>query len=340
MIDVLIALLFVSICSMVLQYNLYGMTGVIRAFLILIVAVITCNLVDLVYWKLNKVKKKDLFEKISESAPIITGLILGLTLPLGDLNSYMMIYVTIIASIIAELFGKLIYGGFGYNIFNPAAVGRAFALLAFGKYLIIPTIDGLASASPLNSLQQVVSNNDVSSLLKTFDGYQSLLFGSHQGSIGETMVVPLLIAAVYLIARKVIDWRIPVFSLITMFILSSVFSLMSGTYSLDYVMVNVFGGGLVFGAVFMLTDPVTNPISKQGKVIFAIIFTLITFLIRAKASLPEGVIFAILLVNMFVPLIDRVCAGLTNTSMVKKYLSVGLVLVVSIVITILFYYVA
>lgn len=340
MIDVIIALLFVSICSLVLQYNLYGTDGVIRAALIMIIAVVTCHIVDFVFWKLNKIAKKDMYGKISEQAPIVTGLILALTLPLGSFDSSIMLYVTVIAAIIAELFGKLIFGGFGYNIFNPAGVGRAVALVAFGKFLVIPTIDGLASASPLNAMQVAQTSNDFSAVLKTFDGFQSLLFGTHQGAIGETMVLPLLIAGLYLVIRKVIDWRIPVFVFITMFILSSVYSLMGGAYNFDFVLVNLCGGGLVFGAVFMLTDPVTNPISNQGKIIFAIIFCLLTFLIRVKASLPEGVVFAILLVNMLVPLIDRVCAGLTNVNNAKKLLSVFVVYVVAIIITVLFYFVA
>lgn len=335
--DVSLALLFVSVCCIILQYTLYGIAGSLRALLIMVVSVITCMLVDFIFWKVKKITNDKIKDKIQQNVPLITGLILALTLPLGDLASYKIIYVTIVAAIIAELVGKLFFGGFGYNIFNPAAVGRAFILLAFGQYLIAPQVDGLASATPLQSLQQNVGN--MSEVFKSFDGLTSLLFGTHAGSIGETMVIPLLIAGVYLVARKVIDWIIPVFAILTVGILAAVYSMVAGGFDADFVLVHMLSGGLIFGAVFMLTDPVTNPISNQAKMIYAIVFALVTFLIRAKANLPEGVVFAILLANMIVPFLDSACAGLTNKFAGKKTLSVIGILLLAIILTILFYYV-
>lgn len=335
--DVTLALLFVSICCIILQYTLYGVAGSIRAALIMVVSVLTCTIVDFVFWKVKKVTKDKLMSTINQNVPLITGLILALTLPLGDLASLEIIYVTVVAAIIAELVGKLFFGGFGYNIFNPAAVGRAFVLLAFGRFLIAPQVDGLSSATPLQSLQQNAGN--MPEVFKSFDGVTSLLFGTHAGAIGETMVVPLLIACIFLIARKVISWIIPVFAIVTIGILATVYSIVGGGFDFDFVLVHMLSGGLIFGAVFMLTDPVTNPVSKQGKMIYAILFALITFLIRAKANLPEGVVFAILLSNMIVPFLDNVCAGVTSKLTGRKTLTVIGMLVLAIILTTLFYFV-
>ncbi|MDL2212200.1 RnfABCDGE type electron transport complex subunit D [Erysipelotrichaceae bacterium OttesenSCG-928-M19] len=329
------ALIFVSLFSIVLQYNLYGMAGSIRAILILAVAMITTTAVDYIYWKLRKTSKDELSKKVNQNVPIITGMILALTLPLGDLASYEILYVTFISAIAAELFGKLIYGGFGYNIFNPAGVGRAFALLAFGKQLVIPAIDGLASASPLATMQ---GENGLTEVLNTFNNYSSLIFGVHQGALGETVVIALIIAAVYLVIKQAIDWVIPVCAIGTIALLAIVDSAF-GTFSLDFIMVHVLSGGLIFGAVFMLTDPVTNPLNRQGKIIYAIIFALITFLIRTKASLPEGVVFAILIVNMLVPMIDKLTANVTNEGTGKKVLSIVVTLGIAVLMTVLFQFV-
>lgn len=333
--DLTIALLFVSVASIILQYYLYGMSGATRAISIMAIAVVTCYIVDYIFWKVKKVNKDKLKSKIEQNVPIITGLILALTLPLGNLDSLALLYVTFIAAIIAELFGKLIYGGFGYNIFNPAAVGRAFALLAFGKYLVIPEIDGLSGATPLTAVN---SEEGIGALSESFADYSSLLFGTHQGSLGETMAIVIVLAGAWLIYRKVIDWTIPTTAIVTMAILATTASAFQG-FSIDFIIVNILGGGLIFGAVFMLTDPVTNPLNRQGKIIYAMIFTLLTFLIRTKASLPEGVVFALLIVNMLVPMIDRFTANLTNTDINKKVMSITATLIVSVAITILFQFV-
>ena len=333
--DVAIALLFVSLCSIVLQYSLYGMEGSIRAILIIAIAVVTCYLVDFIFWKFMKTDKAKMKGKIQQNVPAITGMILALTLPLGNLDSLAMLYVTFISAIVAELFGKLIYGGFGYNIFNPAGVGRAFALLAFGKYLVIPTIDTLSSSSPLAALQGA---DGLEAVTKTFNDYSSLLFGAHQGAIGETIVIPLILAAAYLIYKNVIDWVVPVFAMATIGILAVITSAFNG-FNTDFVVVHLLSGGLIFGAVFMLTDPVTNPLNRQGKMIYAIVFALITFLIRTKASLPEGVVFSILIVNMLVPMIDKFTANVTDQNVNKKVISVIVTLIIAILLTILFQYV-
>lgn len=338
MFDVLLALIFVCCCSVVLQYHLYGFLGAIKALTIMVICVITTNLVNLVYWKIRGIKMHDMFAKIKENASIITGLILALTLPLGDLHSFEIFYVAFIASIIAELFGKLIFGGFGCNIFNPAGLGRAFCLIAFAKILQTPQIDGLGSSSPLLTLQ--ANPDNLEAVKGSFKTFTDLLLGFHQGALGETLIIPLIIAAVYLMLRGVIEWIIPVVSVVCVGVFAACYALAQGTFSIDFVLIHLLSGGLIFGAVFMLTDPVTNPNNKQGKFIMAILFALITFLIRAKGNLPEGVVFALLICNMFVPFIDNITANVTNENTVKKALSTLAFFVVSAILVMAFTLVA
>lgn len=331
MFDVLLALLFVAFVGVLVQGYLYGIAGSIRAILIIVLAVVTTTLVDYIYFKVIKTKKDEVALKISENVPAITGIILALTLPVGNLNSNAIFYVTFISCIVAELFGKLIYGGFGYNIFNPAGVGRAFAILSFGKYIVSPMVDTMSSSTPLTGLSTAVG---AEAMNQSFTDYTSLIFGNHPGAIGETVCAAIILAGIYLVYKKVIDWRIPVVSMGVLALLATIHALSKG-YQMDYVFNEMFSGGLIFAAVFMLTDPVTNPNNKQGKVIFAIIFAALTFFIRFKASLPEGVVFALLLSNLLVPMIDTFTSNVTDKNMSKKYISLLVVLAVVVVLLLL-----
>lgn len=336
MMSVTLALIFISICSVILQYFMLGFEGGLRAALIIIVAVVTCYLTDLIFYKAKKLTKIQLKYQIEDNVPAITGMILALTLPLGDLATFNIFYVTIIAAILAELVGKILYGGFGFNIFNPAGVGRAFALLAFGKYLVAPTVDGLSNSTPLTALQSADGNME--SVKETFGDFGSALFGVHGGSVGETIIIPLILACIYLIYRRAIDWVLPVTCVIGIVIFAGISTLISG-YGWDFILIHLLSGGFVFGIVFMLTDPVTNPNSRQGKIIFAIIFTVLTFLIRFHANLPEGAVFALLICNMLVPLIDRYTANVTNKRTGMKVWSIVITLVVSILAVVVFNYI-
>jgi len=333
--DLTIALLFIVVCSVILQFNLYGAWASLRVVLICLVSVATCIGVDFVYFKAVGLEKAKSMKKMHENVPYITGLILALTLPLGSQDSMMILFVAFISSIIAELFGKLFYGGFGYNIFNPAAVGRAFALISFGAIMIVPQIDGMAGATPLNAIQDYLS---VKGGVQNLGNFTQLLMGTHGGMIGETLALPIIIAMVFLIARRVIDWVIPVATIVAVVILSTIHMFVMG-YDYSYLLLQVFGGGILFGGVFMLTDPVTNPISRQGKIIYAIIFATLTFAIRSYANLAEGVLIALLFCNMFVPLIDRLTSNITDINTGKKFGSVALVSVVCYVICLLLYFV-
>lgn len=336
MTSVALALIFISICSVILQYFMLGIEGAIRSAVIIILAVVTCYLTDLIFYKAKKLTKLQLKYQIEDNVPAITGMILALTLPIGEFGTFNIFYVTIISAILAELVGKILYGGFGFNIFNPAGVGRAFALLAFGKYLVAPVADGMSGSTPLATMQAADGNLD--SVKESLGDFGSALFGVHGGSVGETIIIPLILAAIYLIYRRAIDWVLPVTSVIALIIFSAVTSSING-YGLDYILIHLLSGGFIFGIVFMLTDPVTNPNSRQGKIIFAIVFTALTFLIRFHANLPEGVVFALLICNMLVPLIDRYTANITNVGTAKKSWSIAITMVVAVLMVVVFNYI-
>jgi electron transport complex protein RnfD len=233
---------------------------------------------------------------IGDGSAFLTGLLLGLNLPPS-----VPFYIPIIGSLVAVVITKLLFGGLGYNIFNPALIGRAFLLISFPKLLTSwsePTakfiaLDAKTTATPLGILKE----EGISHLIQVFGDkaslYKSLLLGSTGGSLGETSVIALLIGAALLLYRGYITWHIP-------------FSFLATVAVMGWALViHLLSGGLMLGAFFMATDYVTCPTVKKGQIIFGIGCGAITMLIRLKGGFPEGVMFAILLMNCFAPLIDR-----------------------------------
>lgn len=229
---------------------------------------------------------------ISDYSAALTGLLLALTLPPG-----LPWYVASLGSIVAIGVGKHIFGGLGANIFNPALIGRAFLMAAYPKMLttfINPgSVDAMSSATPLvlRKFSQVITPT------------LSLFFGKVSGSIGETSAICLIIGGLYLLIRKVADWRIPVSLLFTTIITSAIFFLFDPGWG--SVWFHLFGGGLLLGAFFMATDPVTTPTTKKGRYIFGIGCGLLIMIIRYFGGLPEGVMYSILFLNALTPLINR-----------------------------------
>lgn len=249
---------------------------------------------------------------IRDGSAVITGTLLALTLPPS-----IPLWMAFVGGSSAIILGKLIFGGIGYNIFNPALVGRAFLQAAFpaamttwslpgdaGSFLKLhgdtfalplmqPQVDAISEASPLAAMK--------------FDGVgtdtASLLFGSTAGSIGETSAIIILLAGAYLIARGVMNWRIPVSILATVYVLAAVLNFFDPAQ--PEPLFHLLSGGLMLGAVFMATDPVTSPLTQRGVVVFGIGIGILVIVIRVWGGLPEGVMFAILLMNAFVPIINR-----------------------------------
>jgi electron transport complex protein RnfD len=243
---------------------------------------------------------------IGDGSALLTGLLLGLNLPAS-----VPFYIPIIGSLIAVVLTKLLFGGLGYNIFNPALIGRAFLLISFPKLLTSwsePTakfiaLDAKTTATPLGILKE----EGLVHLMEVFgskaDLYKSLFMGSTAGSLGETSAVALLIGAMLLLVRGYITWHIPVSFVATVGVLGWAFG-GEGVFTGD-PLIHIFSGGLILGAFFMATDYVTGPSVRKGQIIYGIGCGAITMLIRLKGGFPEGVMFAILLMNCFAPLIDR-----------------------------------
>jgi len=248
---------------------------------------------------------------LMDGSGLLTGLLLGLTLPPG-----LPMWMAFIGGAVAIGFGKIIWGGLGNNLFNPALVGRAFLLGTFpiamttwsmaseGFWTFRPTnfdfpftyteIDGLTAASPLGLMK---FDQETTPIMQLF-------FGNTSGSLGETSSLLLILGGVYLYFRRDIDWRIPVSIVITVLIFSGIL------YSIDPVvypapLFSLFSGGLMLGTIYMATDPVTSPTTPLGTWIFGIGIGLLVILIRVFGGMPEGVLYSILLMNAATPLIDR-----------------------------------
>lgn len=240
---------------------------------------------------------------ITDGSAVITGLLLAMTCP-PSLPWWM----SIVGSFLAIVVCKQAMGGLGYNIFNPAHVGRAGLMVSWPVAMTTWTqvngtvIDGVAGATPLNvfkhggsdALFQLFGTNDWSSI------YQSLFFGFHNGSLGETSTVLLILGGLWLIYKGYVNWQVPVVMIATVGILTG------AVYgSANVALFQMMAGGLIIGAFFMATDMVTAPITVKGQVIFALGCGLITVLIRVLGGYPEGVCYSILLMNTLTPLIDR-----------------------------------
>lgn len=257
-------------------------------------------------------KKGPLGNPLWDGSAVVTGLLLALTLPPG-----FPLWMAFVGGVVAIGMGKVIWGGLGQNVFNPALVGRAFLQAAFptaittweppdGRYwglrgtnLAPPfyqgePVDALSTATPLSEMKFSQEPTALS----------DLLLGNISGSLGETCGLLLLIACIYLIARRIVNWRIPVGILATVAAFSAILYLISpDRYPSPGFM--LLAGGLLLGAVYMATDPVSSPLAPKGIWIYSVGIGFLVVLIRVWGGLPEGVMYAILLMNAATPLINR-----------------------------------
>ena len=291
--DVLIALAPAAIASVVL----YGL----KALLILAVCLGTCVISELLF---NLITKKK--QTVGDLSACVTGALLALSIP-ATAN----VWHCIVGSVFAIIVVKCLFGGIGCNFANPAVTARVFLLIAFavsiggGTHTNFENPDLIASATPL----ALIKGGETDALPSLLD----MLLGNRAGAIGEGCAIALILGGVYLIARKVINWQTPVIYIGTVFVLSLI---TLGSFSL--ALYEVLGGGLIIAAFFMATDYSTTPINKLGKMVFALGCGLITVLIRFLGSYPEGVSFAILLMNILSPYIEKLCEGRPLGKEVKK----------------------
>jgi electron transport complex protein RnfD len=251
---------------------------------------------------------------LRDNTAALTGLLLGLTLPPG-----LPLWMAFVGGVVSIGLGKLIWGGLGTNMFNPALVGRAFLLATFptamttwavqqgpaefftvhasnlaAPFMQSPATDAISAATPLNLMK----------FQHEAAGLADLFIGNTSGSIGETSALLLLLGGLYLFLRRDLDWRIPVSILLTAAVFSGILSLVDAE-KYPAPLFTVFSGGMLLGAFYMATDPVTSPITPRGAWIFGIGVGLLVVLIRVFGGFPEGMMYAILLMNAATPLIDR-----------------------------------
>ena len=278
-----------------------GMPYLINSLILMVVAVV-CALLTETIWALVT-KEKDIFGYLKNSFGWVTAIILVLTVTY-DTHPY----AVGVATVMAIFFGKLVFGGFGQNIFNPAGVGRAILGTSFAGNKIVDVLSGATPANTFASAGWLIKADEFATYLEDFGGLKNLFFGLYEGAIGETSTILLIAVAIYLAVTKVIDWRVPVVYVGVIFVGTTIIGLVNGI-GMSYPLAFIATGGIFFGAVFMLTDPVTNPNTITGRIIFAGVAAIITVLIRLFANLPEGVVFSILIANMLTCVIEKFTDG-------------------------------
>ena len=273
MLEVIIALLPAMIAGTVI----FGL----RSIAVICVCVAVCVFSEFFF---NAIVKKP--RSVQDLSAVVTGVLLALNLPAN-----IPLWQAAIGSVFAIVVVKCFFGGIGQNFANPAITARVFMIVAFGSMAkaAFPVVDGVSGATPL----EIIASDGEISLLDLF-------LGTHGGAIGETCTLALLVGGIYLIARGIISWHCPVGFIGTVFVLS---------FLIEGDVVNALAlsmsGGLFIGAFFMATDYSTSPINSWGRLIFGIGCGLITVLIRFWGAYPEGVSFAILLMNILTPYIDK-----------------------------------
>jgi electron transport complex protein RnfD len=274
----------------------------LRALLVLTLCIASSVAFEYCYQKLLRKKITT-----ADGSAFLTGLLLGLNLPPS-----VPFYVPVLGSCVAVVLTKQLFGGLGFNIFNPALMGRAFLLVTFPKLLTnwsAPTaaftgIDTVTCATPLNILKM----EGMGKLLSVFGDktslYLHLLTGNRGGCIGETCIIALLAGGAYLLYKEYITWHTPVAFLGAAAVIAWVFG-GKGSFFAGDPLLHLLSGGIILGSIFMATDYVTSPSTKAGRLLFGAGCGFITMLIRLKGGFPEGCMFSILIMNCFAPLIDR-----------------------------------
>jgi electron transport complex protein RnfD len=280
----------------------------LKGLFITALCIVSCMVFE--QWYLKVVGKKSV---VGDGSAFLTGLLLGMNMP-ASLWSFspFTAHIPVIASFFAIVITKQLFGGLGFNVFNPALIGRAFALISFPKAMTIwnepaaafLAMDAKTTATPLGILKE----EGFAKLIEVFGDkanlYMHLLTGNRAGSIGETSAIAILAGGLFLLYKKYITWHIPVSFLATAAVMAWIFGGKEGLFQGDPI-VHLISGGMMLGAWFMATDYVTSPSIRNGQILFGIGCGFLTMLIRLKGGFPEGVMFAILIMNCFAPLIDR-----------------------------------
>ena len=287
--------------ALLVSFYFFGLGSVV----VLATSVAACVCLE---WAINKFMLKNPRNTVLDGSAILTGLLLGFNLP-----SNLPIWIIIIGAIFAIGFAKMPFGGLGNNLFNPALVGRAALLVAFPAQMTTwPKVGQLGSyldaetgATPLAIMKQAIKSGDASVLDQLPDATM-LFLGNHPdgaGAMGEICALALLLGLAYMLWKKIITWHIPVSIICTVFVFAGLLHLVNPIYADPFSV--IFSGGLMLGAIFMATDYVTSPMTPKGQLIYGVAIGFLTVVIRNWGAYPEGMSFAILIMNAFTPLINN-----------------------------------
>ena len=308
--------------------NMYGvLIALIPAFLVslyffglgaLIVTATSVAACLFFEWAIGKFLMKKETTTICDGSAVITGVLLAFNLP-----SNLPIWIIILGALFAIGVGKMSFGGLGNNPFNPALAGRVFLLLSFPVQMtswpvvgqLTAYTDATTAATPLNLMKQIAGGNIEA--LKDLPSSFDLLIGNNGGCLGEVSALALLLGLAYMLWKKIITWHIPISILATVFVFSGIMHLVDPELYVSPVL-QLLTGGLMLGAIFMATDYVTSPMSKKGMLIYGVCIGLLTVIIRLFGAYPEGMSFAILIMNAFTPLINTYCKPKRCGEVAKK----------------------
>ena len=287
--------------ALLVSFYFFGLGSVV----VLATSVAACVLLE---WAINKFMLKNPRNTVLDGSAILTGLLLGFNLP-----SNLPVWIIIIGAIFAIGFAKMPFGGLGNNLFNPALVGRAALLVAFPAQMttwpkvgqLTSYLDAETGATPLAIMKQAIKDGDASVLDQLPDSL-SLFLGNHPdgaGAMGEICALALLLGLAFMLWKKIITWHIPVSIIGTVFVFAGLLHLANPVYADPFSV--ILSGGLMLGAIFMATDYVTSPMTPRGQLIYGVAIGLLTVVIRNWGAYPEGMSFAILIMNAFTPLINN-----------------------------------
>ena len=306
MYGVLIALSPALLCS----FLFFG----IGAIAVTAVSVASCVFFE---WAIGRYLLKNSKPSVTDGSAILTGVLLAFNVP-----SNIPLWMVIVGALFAIGIVKMTFGGLGCNLFNPALAGRAFMLISFPvemttwpaagqNFMTIAAsaIDGQTGAPPLALIAK--------GAFRSLPDAASLFLGTHGGCIGEVCALALIIGLAYMLWKKIITWHIPVAILATVFVFTGAMHLANPEKYVSPI-VQLLSGGLMLGAIFMATDYVTSPMTKKGQIIYGVLIGFLTVVIRYWGAYPEGMSFAILIMNAFTPLINNYCKPKRFGEVVKK----------------------
>ena len=292
---IMYGVIFAMLPALALSLFFFGMD----ALRVSLVAVVSCLLFEYLIQRYLMKGEVTLFD----GSAAITGILLAFNVPAG-----LPTWLVALGALVSIGIGKMSFGGLGQNPFNPALVGRVFLLISFPVQMTswVPNrydVDGFSGATPLALVKEAVHNGVSLKTLTTLPSNLDLFYGYMPGSMGEISAAALLLGGIYMVYKKIISWHTPVAVLGSIFIFSGILWLVNPDHFIDPVF-HILSGGAMLGAIYMATDMVSSPMTHKGQIIFGIGIGVITVCIRTWGAYPEGISFAILIMNAFTPLIN------------------------------------